>query len=686
MTKVLGIDLGTSQSAAAVFSDGDVRIIPSFEGRGTTNKPFPSVVSFLESGEILVGNAALEQAAYNPKGTVFNVKRKIGTTETFEIFGKQYMPEFIEALILTKIKLDAEHLLKEKITKAVITVPAYFSDNQRQATKTAGEIAGLDVIRIMTEPVAAAVSYGLGKMQQPTKVLVFDMGAGTLDVSVLEIDGSFFEVIGTGGDTHLGGMDIDEALANYLTSECKKQNGPTIKIGDGIRLQLMRFAEKIKIELTEKEDSVINEVFYSPDSQISLNLKVTRNDLENIIEEPVIKKCEQCIYNVLNDLEITPDKIERVVLVGGPTRIPSIRKMISRILKEPEQGVDPVFSVARGAAIEGAVLASDANLPVLYQGLALLNVTPLDLGEKAVLKSGELGIKLMMPKNTTYPTEVTQTFYKKFVISPKIEVSVWQGDFQNNYGFYGNENLGSFWLYVPQREDLEIEVTYKIDADGILTVSAVEKSTGNREQIVIEKIGGTIIPKPHLEYFAKETGRFEEEYIKKTNDVLSPYEIRMGDQSPSDSKYRWMCFCLNHAKAIINAFHTGYDCKLFLSKAEFELFIQQEEQYAFAFIQLGMHPKYPIGIHNALKEDSKENRGMLTVTLIHELLHAIHPDWGHDQIRPAEHVLANKAGLYDALRNMDVLFLSGKMSFCNNQMRVSDRSVRIKCSEPDAHP
>ncbi len=680
--KVLGIDLGTSHSAAAVYSDGDIRIVPSFEGKSSSTKPFPSVVSFLESGEILVGNAALEQSTYNPKGTVFSVKRKIGMRDTFEIFEKQYLPEFIEALILTKIKLDAEHLLKEKITKAVITVPAYFNDNQRQATKTAGEIAGLDVIRVMTEPVAAAVSYGLGKMEKPTKVLVFDLGAGTLDVSVLEIDGSFFEVIGTGGDTHLGGIDIDTELTNYLITECKKQNGATTIIDDTIRHQLNRFAEMIKIELSDKKEVSINEVFYSHDSQISLKLTISRQDLERIIEEPILKKCEQCIYNVLNDLKIIPDKIEKVVLVGGPTKMPAIHRMVSRILKEPEMGVDPVFSVARGAAIEGAVLTNDSNLPVLYQGLALLNVTPLDLGEKALLKSGELGVKLMMPKNTTYPTEVTQTFYKKFPTSPKIEVSVWQGDFQNNYGFYGNENLGSFWLYVPQREDLEIEVTYKIDADGILTVSAVEKSTGNREHIVIEKIGGTVIPKPQLDYFSKETERFEEEYVKKTYDVLSPYEIPIRNQTTSGSnKYRWMCICLNDAKAIINAFHTGYDCRTFLSKAEFELFIQQEQQYTFAFIGLGMHPKYPIGIHNALKEDSKENRGMLTVVLIHELLHALHRDWGHDQIRPAEHVLANKAGLYDALRNMDVLFLSGKMSFCNNQMKVSDQSIRIHCSD-----
>jgi len=682
MTKVLGIDLGTNSSAAAIFSDGDIRIIPSFDGKNTTNKPFPSVVSFLESGKILVGIQAIEQSFYNPNGTIFNVKRKMGSKDIFRIFDKEYRPEFIQALILTKIKIDAEYFLKEKITQTVITVPAYFNDNQRQATKTAGEIAGLDVVRVMTEPVAAAVSYGLGKIKESTKILVFDLGAGTLDVSVLEIDDGFFEVIGTGGDTNLGGINMDKELADYLISEYKKQNGSSAVVDDTIGLQINQLAEKIKIELTEKEEVDVSEIIFSDNSQTTLNLKVTRSNFEKLIEEPILKRCEQCIYNVLNDLKLSSDKIDKVILVGGPTRIPAVRKLVAKILKEPESGVDPEFSVARGAAIEGAVLANDENLPVLYQGLTLLNVTPLDLGEKAVMKNNELGIKLMIPKNTTYPTEVTQTFYKQFPISPKIEVSVWQGDFHNNYGFYGNENLGSFWLYVPQRENLEIEVTYKIDANGILTVSAVEKSTGNRDQLDIEKIGGTVIPKPQLDDIAKEATKFEEEYKKSSYDVLSPYEIPIKKQGSTQvSKYKWMCNSLNDAKSIINAFHTGYDCKQFLSTSKFELFIQQDKQYVFGHIQLGLHPYYPIGIHQALQEDTQENRRMVTVVLIHELLHAIHPDWGHDNIRPAEHVLANKAGFFDALTNMDRLFLSGKMSFCNNKTDISDQSVRIDCQD-----
>jgi molecular chaperone DnaK len=681
MTKVLGIDLGTSHSAAAVLSEGNIRIIPSFNGKTSTGKPFPSVVSFLETGEILVGIDAIEQSHYNPKGTIYNVKRNIGSREAFHVFGKEYSPEFIEALILTKIKLDAEYSLKEKVIKAVITVPAYFNDNQRQATKTAGEIAGLDVVRIMTEPVAAAISYGIGKLKEPTKVLVFDMGAGTLDVSILEIDNGFFEVIGTGGDTHLGGMDMDNELANYISSEYKKQNGSNLIIDEVLELQINRLSEKVKIELTEKEEVLIDEIFFSSDRQTTLNLKITRIEFEKLVEEPVLKKCEQCVHNVLDDLKMTADSIDKVVLVGGPTRIPAVRKLVTQILKEPEIGVDPEFSVAVGAAIEGAVLANDKDLPVLYQGLTLLNVTPLDLGEKSVIKS-ELGITLMIPKNTTYPTEITRKFYKKFPMNPKIEVSVWQGDLQNNYyDFHLNENLGSFWLYVPQREDLEIEVTYKIDANGILTVSAVETSTGNIDQLVIEKMGGSVMPKPELEYISKETNKFEEEYRKTTYDVLSPYEIPVRrEESPNATKYKWMCTCLNEAKSIIRAYH-GSEYREFLSRAKFELFIQQDKQYAFGHIQLGMDPYYPIGIHNALKEDTMDNRRMVTVVLIHELLHAIHPDWGHDRIRPAEHVLANKASLYDALVNMDRLFLSGKMSFCNNTMDVTDSSIRILCED-----
>jgi len=680
MVKVLGIDLGTSSSAAAIFTEGEIRIIPSFDGKHTSRKPFPSVVSFFESGEILVGAPALEQSIYNPTGTIFNSKRKIGTRDTFKAFDKEYLPEYIEALILKKIKIDSEYFLKEKITKAVITVPAYFNDNQRQATKNAGEIAGLDVVRIMTEPVAAAVSYGLGKIKELSKVLVFDMGAGTLDVSILEIDGGFFEVIGTGGDMHLGGVDMDEEFAKFLVLEYKSQNGSNVVTDETIKLQINHLAEKIKIELSEKEQVLVNEIFFSNNIQTKLELKITQNDFEKIIEEPVLKKCEQCIYNILNDLKTSPDKIDKVVLVGGPTRIPAIRKMITKIVKEPELGVDPEFSVARGAAIEGAILANDENLPVLYQGLTLLNVTPLDLGEKAIMKNMEEGIKLMIPRNTTYPTEVTQTFYKRYSFKPKLEVSVWQGDFANNPSFYGNENLGSFWLQVPLGENLEIDVTYKLDADGILTVSAVEKSTGNRDQLVIEKIGGTIIPKPQLEYIIQENDKFEKEYKKTVHDVLSPYEIPIRKSSPQTSKYQWMCTCLNDAKTIIRAYH-GEEYREFLSIAQFELFIQQDTQYAFGHIQLGMHPYYPIGIHNALKEDTSRNRRMITVVLIHELLHAIHPDWGHDRIRPAERVLAMRGNLFDAVHDMDVLFLGGKMSFCNNVMDVSDQSERVSCDD-----
>jgi len=679
VTKVLGIDLGTSSSAAAIFSDGEIRIIPSFDGKHTSRKPFPSVVSFFESGEILVGNTAIEQSIYNPSGTIFNAKRRIGTRDSFKVFNKEYLPEYIEALILKKIKIDSESFLNEKITKAVITVPAYFNDNQRQATKTAGEIAGLDVVRILPEPVAAAVSYGLGKIKESAKVLVFDMGAGTLDVSILEIEDGLFEVIGTRGDTHLGGVDMDEEFSNFLVSEYKNQNGSNVVLDETVKLQINHLAEKIKIELSEKEQVIVNEVFFSNDIQTKLEIKITQNDFEKIIEDPILKKCEQCIDNILNDLKTSPDKIDKVVLVGGPTRIPAVRKMITRLLKEPELGVDPEFSVARGAAIEGAILANDENLPVLYQGLTLLNVTPLDLGEIATI-NGEKGIKLMIPKNTPYPTEATWTFHKKYSFHPEIEISPWQGDFAKNPGFSSNEKLASSWLQVPLGEDIEIEVNYKLDADGILTVSAVEKSTGNKVQLVIKKIGGTIIPKPQLEHIIQENNKFEKEYKKTVRDVLSPYENPVRSDTPSSSKYQWMCTCLHDAKTIIRAYH-GEEYREFLSIAQFELFIQQDKQYAFGHIQLGMHPYYPIGIHNALKEDTSRNRRMITVVLIHELLHAIHPDWGHDRIRPAERVLAMRGNLFDAVHEMDILFLSGKMSFCNNVMDVSDQSERVTCDD-----
>lgn len=526
-------------------------------------------------------------------------------------------------------------LVRLQITKAVITVPAYFNDNQRQATKAAGEIAGLDVIRVMTEPVAAAVSYGLDKIKEPTKVLVFDMGAGTLDVSVLESDSGYFEVIGTGGDTNLGGIDMDKEISNYLLDEYKKQNGLNVSVDEVTSLQINQLAEKIKIDLTENEEVTVNERFFSNNSQTALKLKITRNDFEKLIEEPILKKCGECIYNVLNDLKMSSDKINKVILVGGPTRIPALRTFISKILKEPESGVDPEFSVARGAAIEGAVLANDSNLPVLYQGLTLLNVTPLDLGEKAVMKDSELGIKLMIPRNTTYPTEVTKTFYKQFPNSPKIAISVWEGDFQNNYGFYGNVNLGSFWLYVPQREGLEIEVTYKIDTDGILTVSAVEKSTGNRDSLKVERGSGPSIPPPQLESFSKEAETFEEEYKKTSYDVLSPYEIpirndnnefsKRGQTSRGEnSQTEWLYEALGKAQKIINTHHQ--DQSDYFAKCNFQFRFDQETDDAFGYVD-GTFPNYVIGIHELFSKPMPEDKRFVTMTIVHELLHVIHNDW-----------------------------------------------------------
>lgn len=682
MVKVLGIDLGTSNSAAAVIVDGEIKIIPSSDKKSNTFKPFPSVVSFFEDGTKLIGAYALEQSIYNPKGTIFNAKRKIGSMENFEIFGKEYLPQFISALVLLKMKIDAENFLREKISRAVITIPANFNDNQRLATREAGMIAGLDVIRLLPEPVAAAVAYGLGKLREPTKVLVFDMGAGTLDVSILDIDNSFFEVVATGGNSGLGGIDMDRELATHLTNELRRQNNTSYDIDDNVSLQLNLLAEKVKIELSEVSVVKVNQRFFLNNIETPLELEIIREQFEKMIE-PILKKSEGCILQVLSDKNIAKEKIDKVILVGGPAKIPAIRNMVTKLLKEPESGIDPAFSVAIGAAIEGAVLADDKDLPVLYQGLTLLNVTPLDLGEQAVT-IGRMGkekvIKLMIPKNTTYPTEVTQKFYKQYPISPKIEISVWQGDFKGGYDFASSVNLGKFWLYVPQREGLEIEVTYKIDANGILTVSAVEISTGNRDELKIEKIGGAVIPPPQLEAIEEEITEFEKEYRRTSSDVLSPYERPVQENYAQGGEYKWMCNCLNDAKMIINAYHKGYDCKEFLSKSQFELFIQLDKQYAYGYIGLGMHPYYPIGIHNALKEDTMENRRMLIVVLVHELLHAIHPDWGHDFIRPEEAKLANLAGLYDALRNMERLFLSGKMSFCNNHGSMSQRSIRVKCS------
>ena len=675
--KILGIDLGTSSSAAEIIIDGEPHKIPSFEKNTRTIKPFPSVVSFDQNGNILVGSDALEQATYNPHGTIFNVKRKMGSRVPIKIFDKLYQPEFISGLILMKIKLDAERDLEEKITKCVITVPANFNHNQRQATKDAASIAGLDAIRLMNEPVAASLAYGLHKIEGSAKILVFDMGAGTLDVSVIDVNDGFFEVLATSGPTTLGGINMNEKIILWLKELVKEQNTNPV-LDELVTFQLQEISERLKLELSTKNSISFDEKITSDKNQLNLSGTLSREAFEDMIQ-PILEQSKTVISQILNEANLKSTDIDRVIPIGGPTKIPIVKSMLTELIKIPEEGVDPDLSVAIGAAIQGATMNGDPKLPVLYQGLTLLNVTSLDFGEEAQRK-GQRSIELMIPKNTPYPTEYTKTFWNNKLMVDISPISIWQGeDFKLKPSFADNVNIGHFVLRDLQMGiQNEIEVTYSMDADGILTVSAQEIGGDSAGEITIEVDYDGQSP-PQLGQAKKDLDEFEKKYRSNT---ISPYEIPVDQYVPdtdsNSEKYCWMCDSLNKAIEIIKTHHKEFN-KSFFDTAKFELSLQLEKQYVYAFIQLTGSSTYPISIHNSLKEKTDSNQRMLVVILVHELLHAIHPDWGHDKIRPAEKRLANLAGYYDAIHDMEILFLSGKMSMCNNEMSTADRRVRINC-------
>ena len=680
---VLGIDLGTSRSAAVAMIDGKIQLVSSTDENSADAKPFHSVVSFFEDGSCLIGKQALEQSSYNPKGTVFNVKRLMGSGETVQALKKSYLPQFISALLLMEMKIKAEKLFNQTITQAVITVPAYFNDNQRQATRDAGKIAGLNVIQVLNEPVAASIAYGLNRLEEPTKILVFDMGAGTLDVSILEVDKNFFEVLCTTGDTNLGGINIDEIISKIILDKIKKQM-PNEKIDELSKLQIIQLAESIKIRLSEEAAVDFVEEIALTETHIDLPISITREQFDSMIE-PILEKSKICVRDALKGANLTSEQIDKVILVGGLVKIPAIRKMITEIIKEPESDIDSTFTVASGAAIQGAVLSDDRNLPVTYQNLTLLNKTPLDLGEHAIEKGVDI-IQLMIPKNSAYPTEFTEIFFVNKPMQTEVQISIWQGDFVKNPGFPNNVNIGQFWLR-GLREGIEkdIEVTYRIDADGIIAVSAYEIEGNANDELVIDKMGNSVIPPPELDFAHEEIEKIEK---KRRRDTMSPYETLVDDYEFASSNvsaeytkdYGWVCGSLAKAIDIIKTHHNHPEYHPeFFDTARFEIYLQLDMQYAYAYIQLTGGPVYPIHIHNALKEETEANKKIMVVTLVHELLHAIHPDWGHNKIRPAERRLTNLAMYFDAYREMEIKFLSGQMSLCNNTMTRRDQKVRIQC-------
>lgn len=477
MAKIIGIDLGTSNSAAAVLIGGKPTIIPSAEGATIGGKAFPSYVAFTKDDEKLVGEPARRQAVSNPDGTVYAIKRKMGTDHKVTIRGKTFTPQQISAFILQKIKHDAEAFLGERVEKAVITVPAYFNDNQRQATKDAGTIAGLDVVRIINEPTAASLAYGLDKVEESQKILVFDLGGGTLDCTIMDFGQGVFEVVSTSGDTQLGGTDMDNSIVDYLVAEFKKEYGIDLK-NDKMAMQRLREAgEKAKIELSTTLTTDINLPFLTADASGPKHFThtITRAKLEQLVS-PIVNRCGHSVEQALKDAKLTPNDIHKVILVGGPTRMPCVHKFVEDYVgKKIERGVDPMECVAMGAAIQAGVLSGEVK------DLVLLDVTPLSLGIETL--GGVL--THLIERNTTIPTKKSQVFTTAEDNQTSVEVHVLQGE---RAMARDNVTLGRFHLTgIPPapRGVPQIEVSFDIDANGIINVHAKDLGTGNEQKITI---------------------------------------------------------------------------------------------------------------------------------------------------------------------------------------------------------
>ncbi len=509
MAKIIGIDLGTSNSAAAVMEGGRPTIIPSAEGTSIGGKAFPSYVALTKEGELLVGEPARRQAVTNPEGTIAAAKRKMGTDHKFRVHGKEYTPQQVSAFILQKIKRDAEAFLGETVSKAVITVPAYFNDNQRQATKDAGSIAGLEVVRIINEPTAAALAYGLDNAKQAQKILVFDLGGGTLDVTIMEFSEGVFEVISTSGDTQLGGTDMDQALINFVAGQFKKESGVDLSTDKMAMWRVREASEKAKIELTSTMSTEINLPFITADQNgpKHLAISITRAKLEELVS-PIVERCKAPMTNAMRDAKLTPEQIDNVILVGGPTRMPIVQRFVETLVgKKIQKGIDPMECVAMGAAIQAAVLSGEVK------DILLLDVTPLSLSVETL---GGIATKLI-ERNTTIPTRKSQVFSTAADYQSSVEIHIVQGEREMAVD---NVSLGKFQLTgIPPapRGIPQIEVTYDIDANGIISVSAKDLGTGKEQKITITATNK--LSKDDISKMVHQAEQFSEEDKKRKEKV-----------------------------------------------------------------------------------------------------------------------------------------------------------------------
>jgi molecular chaperone DnaK len=540
--KIIGIDLGTTSSAAAVVIGGRPVIIPSSEGLTPYGKYFPSYVAITKDGQLLVGEPARRQAVMNPEGTVTGWKRKMGTDYNYVLHGKEFTPQQLSAFLLQKIKRDAEAFLGEPVKKAVITVPAYFNDNQRQATKDAATIAGLEVVRLINEPTAAALAYGLDKLEQELRILVFDLGGGTLDVTIMEMGQGVFEVKATSGDTQLGGRDMDEVLTRYVVEEFRKQTGIDLTRDQQAMIRVREAVEKAKIELSSVYETEINLPFIAYDSSgpKHLQMTLTRAKLEELVR-PVVERCRGPIMQALQDAKLRPEDIDKIILIGGPTRMPIIREFLKEVLgKEPERGVDPMEAVAIGAAIQGAIISGELT----GKDIVLLDVTPLTLGVEVL---GGL-VEPIIERNTTIPVRKSKIFTTAADFQTSVVVHVVQGE---RPLAKDNISLGQLILDgIPPapRGVPRIEVTFDINADGILTVIAKDLGTG--KQVEAKIVAPHRLTKEQIERMIREAQEYAEqdrrrkELIETRNEAESLiYSVEKavreyGDRIPSDLKER----------------------------------------------------------------------------------------------------------------------------------------------------
>jgi molecular chaperone DnaK len=512
MAKIIGIDLGTSNSAAAVMEGGRPVIIPSAEGAGVASgKAFPSYVAFTKDGQRLVGEPARRQAAINAEGTIQAAKRKMGTDHKFKVYGKEYTPQQVSAFILQKIKQDAEAYLGDKVEEVVITCPAYFNDNQRQATKDAGEIAGLKVLRIINEPTAACLAYGLEKAQKEQKIMVFDLGGGTLDVTIMEMAQGVFHVQSTSGDTQLGGTDMDKILLEYIASQFKRETGIDI-LNDKMAVQRVReAAEKAKVELSSTVSTDINLPFITADATgpKHLAMTITRAKLEDLVG-PIIDKCRHPMEQAIADAKLKASDIDRIIMVGGPTRMPIVQKFVEDFVgKKIERGVDPMECVALGAAVQAAIIKGDVK------DVLLLDVTPLSLGIETL---GGVNTKLI-ERNASIPTQKSQVFSTAADNQTAVTIRVLQGERQMADD---NVELGRFDLVgIPAapRGVPQIEVKFDIDRDGIVHVSAKDLGTGKEQSIRIT--APKKLSKEEIDKMVKDAEKFAAQDAKRKEEIES---------------------------------------------------------------------------------------------------------------------------------------------------------------------